>query len=104
MTDASPLHPQTREFLDRPCRMLIGGKSTVSEQGQTTALLNPATATHLIDVPRGTPADIDHAVRQARRAFDDSSWSRMRPRERQNLLLKLADLLEIGRASCRERG
>src|SRR5690606_39071565 len=27
-------------------------------------------------------------------AFDDSSWSRMRPRERQNLLLKLADLHE----------
>lgn len=94
MTDAYPLHPQTREFLDRPCRMLIGGKWTVSEQGQTMALLNPATATHLIDVPRGTPADIDHAVRQARHAFDDSSWSRMRPRERQNLLLKLADLLE----------
>lgn len=94
MTDALPLRPQTREFLDRPCRMLIGGEWTASDQGQTMALLNPATATHLIDVPKGTPADIDRAVQHARQAFDDSSWSRMRPRERQNLLLKLADLLE----------
>lgn len=94
MTDAFPLHPKTREFLARPSRMLIGGEWTASDQGQTMALLNPATATHLIDVPKGTPRDIDRAVQQARRAFDDSDWSRMRPRERQNLLLKLADLLE----------
>lgn len=94
MTDALPLHPKTREFLSRPCRMLIGSEWTAGEQGQTMALLNPATATHLVDVPKGTPADIDNAVQQARLAFDHSSWSSMRPRERQNLLLKLADLLE----------
>ncbi|WP_185267340.1 aldehyde dehydrogenase family protein [Halopseudomonas xiamenensis] len=94
MTDAFPLHPKTREFLDRRCSMLIGGEWTAGEQGRTMALLNPATAAHLVDVPKGTPGDIDRAVQQARQAFDDSSWSSMRPRERQNLLLKLADLLE----------
>lgn len=94
MTDALTLHPKTQEFLSRPCSMLIGGEWTASEQGQTMALLNPATATHLVDVPKGTPADIDKAVQQARQAFDHSSWSSMRPREKQNLLLRLADLLE----------
>lgn len=94
MTDALPLHPKTREFLSRPCSMLIGGEWTAGEQGQTMALLDPATATHLVDVPKGTSADIDRAVQQARQAFDHSSWSTMRPRERQNLLLKFADLLE----------
>lgn len=94
MTDAFPLHPKTREFLDRRCSMLIGGEWTAGEQVRTMALLNPATAAHLVDVPKGTPGDIDRAVQQARQAFDDSSWSSMRPRERQNLLLKLADLLE----------
>jgi aldehyde dehydrogenase (acceptor) (EC 1.2.99.3) len=33
-------------------------------------------------------------VRAARQAFDDSAWSRARPRERQNLLWRLADLME----------
>ena len=94
MTDAFPLHPKTREFLNRRCSMLIGGEWTAGEQDQTMALLNPATATHLVDVPKGTPGDMDRAVQQARLAFDNSSWSSMRPRERQNLLLKLADLLE----------
>lgn len=94
MADAFALLPKTREFLDRPSTMLIGEQWSAGEQGQTMALLNPATGNHLIDVPRGTPHDVDGAVQQARRAFDDSSWSTTRPRERQNLLLKLADLLE----------
>jgi phenylacetaldehyde dehydrogenase len=33
-------------------------------------------------------------VKAARRAFEDSAWSRMRPVERERLLLKLADLVE----------
>lgn len=94
MADAFALHPKTQEFLGRPSTMLIGDQWSSGEQGQTMALVNPATGAHLVDVPRGTAADVDRAVQQARQTFDHSSWSSMRPRERQNLLLKLADLLE----------
>ncbi len=57
-------------------------------------LRNPATGEVLCQVPAGTVADVDRAVRAARQAFDDSAWSRTRPRERQNLLWKLAGLME----------
>ncbi len=45
-------------------------------------------------MPSAAAEDVDRAVRAARQAFDDSPWSRMRPRERQNLLWRLADLME----------
>jgi aldehyde dehydrogenase (NAD+) len=43
--------------------------------------------------PRATPKDIDLAVAAARRAFE-GSWSKVKPYERQALLLKFADLVE----------
>jgi phenylacetaldehyde dehydrogenase len=58
------------------------------------SLRNPATGEELCVVPRATADDVDRAVLSARQAFDDSAWSRARPRERQNLLWKLADLME----------
>ncbi|MFU2157375.1 aldehyde dehydrogenase family protein, partial [Paenibacillus larvae] len=60
----------------------------------TLQLVNPANGQALAQVPAATAQDVDRAVRAARQAFDDSPWSRMRPRERQNLLWKLADLIE----------
>lgn len=58
------------------------------------SLRNPATGEELCVVPRATAEDVDRAVLAARQAFDDSTWTRTRPRERQNLLWKLADLME----------
>ena len=45
-------------------------------------------------VPAGQPADIDAAVIAARQAFDSGPWSRVKPAERERLLLRLADLME----------
>ncbi|WP_163362731.1 aldehyde dehydrogenase family protein, partial [Escherichia coli] len=44
-------------------------------------------------VAEGDREDIDRAVAAARRAFE-GPWSKVKPFERQNLLLKLADLVE----------
>ena len=41
----------------------------------------------------GDSEDIDRAVEAARRAFN-GAWRKFKPFERQNLLLKLADLVE----------
>ena len=43
---------------------------------------NPATGEVLGEVPAADAEDVDRAVRAARQAFDDSPWSRLRPRER----------------------
>lgn len=88
------LLPATSAFIQRAPRMLIGGDWVEAGDGQTMPLHNPATGEVLCVVPRATPEDVDRAVLAARQAFDDSAWTRTRPRERQNLLWKLADLMQ----------
>lgn len=88
------LLPATSAFIQRAPRMLIGSDWVEASDGQTMPLHNPATGEVLCVVPRATPEDVDRAVLAARQAFDDSAWSRTRPRERQNLLWKLADLMQ----------
>ncbi|WP_422909423.1 aldehyde dehydrogenase family protein [Pseudomonas sp. MAC6] len=89
-----PILPQTRAFVTRQLKMLIDGRWLDAASGATMSFLNPATGEILGQVPSAAAEDVDRAVQAARRAFDDSPWSRMRPRERQNLLWKLADLME----------
>jgi len=94
MSARFPIRPESQTFLQRAPKMLIGADWTSASDGALMNLYNPATGEVLCQVPAGTAADIDRAVRVARQTFDDSAWSRMRPRERQNLLWKLADLVE----------
>ncbi|WP_220815192.1 aldehyde dehydrogenase family protein [Pseudomonas paralcaligenes] len=89
-----PILPQTRAFATRQLKMLIGGQWLDAVSGATMSFRNPATGEILGEVPSAAAEDVDRAVQAARQAFDDSPWSRMRPRERQNLLWKLADLME----------
>jgi phenylacetaldehyde dehydrogenase len=89
-----PILPQTRAFATRQLKMLIGGQWLDAVSGATMSFRNPATGEVLGEVPSAAAEDVDRAVQAARQAFDDSPWSRMRPRERQNLLWKLADLME----------
>ena len=62
--------------------MLVGGAWVEAADGQTMPLHNPATGEVLCVVPKATPEDVDRAVLAARHAFDDSAWTRTRPRER----------------------
>src|SRR5262245_32550566 len=74
-------------------RMLIGGKWVEASSGKTFESLNPATGEVLATVAEGDTEDIRRAVDAARRAFD-GPWSTWKPYERQEVLLKLADLVE----------
>lgn len=89
-----PLLPATRAFLGRKLKMRIGADWQDAASGRTMSFRNPATGEVLGEVPSADPQDVDRAVKAARQAFDDSPWSRLRPRERQNLLWRLADLME----------
>jgi len=85
---------QTHPFLDgRPKRMLIDGKWVEAASGKTFDSINPATGEVLAQVAEGDAEDIRRAVAAARRAFE-GSWSKWKPYERQQVLLKLADLVE----------
>ena len=45
-------------------------------------------------VAEADAADVDKAVKAARKAFDEGPWPRMTPSERGRILWKLADLIE----------
>src|SRR5438034_8941329 len=112
--------------------MFIGGEWVSGSGNQTQEIINPATGEVIAEVPKGTEADVDRAVKAARTAYPE--WFETVPKERSEMLLKLADAIladaeemaniesanvgkpralflsdemppcEIGRASCRERG
>ncbi|CAM3712517.1 Aldehyde dehydrogenase PuuC [Pseudomonas reidholzensis] len=77
-------------FIDQA---VIGGQSVGSASGATFDAINPATHQLLARVAACGEADVDLAVRSARRAFNDGPWKRMAPAERKKILVKLAELL-----------
>ncbi|MCW5619739.1 MAG: aldehyde dehydrogenase family protein [Burkholderiales bacterium] len=86
--------PEHVPFLDgRLKRMLIGGQWVEAASGKTFESRNPATGQLLATVAEGDSVDVDRAVTAARRAFN-GPWSKFKPYERQQILLKLADLVE----------
>jgi aldehyde dehydrogenase (NAD+) len=81
-------------FLDGSVkRMLIGGQWVPAVSGKTFESRDPATGKLLAKVAEGDAEDIERAVTAARRAFD-GPWRKVKPFERQQMLLKLADLVE----------
>ena len=61
-------------------------------EGETEAILNPATGEELARAPVSSTAEVDRAVRAARGAFD--GWSQATPAQRSQALLELAGKVE----------
>ncbi|WP_206243720.1 aldehyde dehydrogenase family protein [Novosphingobium terrae] len=73
--------------------MLIDGKRVPALSGKRFETRNPATGALLAQVAHGAAEDVDRAVAAARKAFE-GPWRRMKPAERQRIMLRLADLVE----------
>ena len=76
-----------------PKRLLIDGKWVDAKSGKTFETIDPTTGTVLARVAEADAADVDLAVRAARKAFE-GGWSESKPSERSRLLNRIADLLE----------
>ena len=61
--------------------------------GATFDSINPATGKLLAKIASCDQADVDRAVANARKVFDQGSWSRLAPRQRKQTLLRFADLI-----------
>jgi 1-pyrroline dehydrogenase len=70
----------------------IGGEWVDSAGGETMEVLNPATGEAIAEVPASTAEDADRAVQAAKDALPE--WLDSTPRERAEMLLKLADVIE----------
>ncbi len=95
-TTAAPtqLERSVTEFVSKPRKMLIGGKWVDAVSGKTFDTRNPATGEVLAHVAEADSADVDQAVKAARKAFESGPWPEMSPSERGRLLWKLSDLIE----------
>ena len=90
------IDPKIRQFVTTHRRMLIDGKWVDPKSGSdnTFHVYNPATGEVMANVAAGDHADVDLAVKAARRALEQGPWSRMTHGERGKLIWKLADLIE----------
>ncbi len=94
MNVTAPLSTTPHPFLNgKPKRLFIDGRWVEAASGKTFDSINPSTGEVLAAVAEGDSEDIDRAVEAARRAFE-GPWRKWKPFDRQNLLLKLADLVE----------
>lgn len=75
------------------CPMFIDGAFVPAQSGEVLDVVDPASGRQLATVPRGGAADVDIAVAAARRAFE-GEWSKFTPYDRQEILLRIADLME----------
>ena len=85
--------PAARALIDGPTNHIDGAW----EDGQGTEVLtslNPTTTEQIRDIPAASVVQTERAIRAARRAFDSGPWSTVTPRERADLLLSLADVME----------
>ncbi|MBA3741421.1 aldehyde dehydrogenase family protein [Sporichthya sp.] len=88
----------TTKFLGpEPKQLLIGGKWVDSASGRTFETVNPSTGTVIARLAEADARDADLAVAAARAAFT-GPWARFKPKDRQRVLLQLADLVEANLA------
>jgi aldehyde dehydrogenase (NAD+) len=73
--------------------LFIDGRFVEPRSGKHFATINPATEAKLASVAEAGPADVEAAVRAARRAFDDG-WGAMPGRQRAKYLYRIARILQ----------
>jgi acyl-CoA reductase-like NAD-dependent aldehyde dehydrogenase len=86
--------PRIERFLSAKRNLLIDGKWVAAKSGKTFPVYDPSTGAVMAQVAESDAADVDEAVKAARKAFEQGPWPRMSPSERGRILWKLADLIE----------
>jgi len=78
--------------MTRSVKNFVNGKLVDALDGQTTDVINPTTGEVFAQAPLSGAADVDLAYAAANTAFE--SWRETTPAERQQMLLKIADVFE----------
>ena len=75
-------------------QLFVGGRSTPAISEVRLDVVSPIDGLTLTTIADGSAVDIDLAVKRARQAFDEGSWSRAAPVHRKKVLLRFAELIE----------
>jgi acyl-CoA reductase-like NAD-dependent aldehyde dehydrogenase len=93
MFDYAPA-PESRAVVDiRPSYGLFVNGEFVDGRGSSFKTVNPATEEVLAEISEANEADVDAAVKAARRAYD-KVWSRLPGRERAKYLYRIARIIQ----------
>ena len=87
--------PESRDVVTIKDRygLFIDGKEVQAADGGVFSTVNPATEEVIAEVAKATPADVDRAIRAARRA-QKTRWGSLPGRERAKYLFRIARLLQ----------
>jgi phenylacetaldehyde dehydrogenase len=83
------IDPAARSYVSKPRQLLIDGKWVNAASGKTFPVYDPSTGEVPAHVAEADAADVNKAVKAARKAFDEGPWPRMSPSERGRLLWSL---------------
>ncbi|ARR52939.1 aldehyde dehydrogenase [Rhizorhabdus wittichii DC-6] len=100
--DLSRLSAKARDFIGGTKGLFIGGEWRAAERGETLPVTDPSSGDEVGRIAQASPADVDAAVQAARRALEDPAWARMRPHQREEIMLRLADLIRDEAGSLAE--
>ena len=73
--------------------LFIGGEFVAAKSGKSFETVNPATEQVLAKVAEAGQADVDRAVKTARKAYD-KVWSKLKPTERGKYIYRIARMLQ----------
>jgi phenylacetaldehyde dehydrogenase len=94
MNIAQPISADLQSYLATSRKLLINGELVDAVSGKSFPVYDPSTGQVMAHVAEADAADVDKAVKAARKAFEEGPWPRMTPSERGRILWKLADLIE----------
>jgi len=87
--------PQGSDFLKIKDRyeLFIDGKWVKPKSGKYFPSINPATEAQLTEIAEGNAADVDRAVKAARKAYD-KYWSKMSGKDRGKYIYRIARMIQ----------
>src|SRR5580704_2511758 len=86
--------PSENQVAVSATKLLINNRWVNSQSGKTFATINPTTGQEICQVAEADAADVDIAVKAARKAFEHGPWPKTSGPARAKLLNRLADLIE----------
>jgi len=89
-----PYSATAQKALARKPQLFINNEWVNASSDKTIAVEDPSTKSVVSYIVDADQTDVNRAVQSARTAFDDGRWTKLAPMVREQLIRKLADLIE----------
>ena len=102
MSRPHSISDKTRRYLNTTRPFLLGEKWATSADAHRIPSLDPATGREIGSFHAAQEGDAVRAVAAARQSFEDGRWRRLTPARRQQLLWRVADLIDANAETLAE--